>query len=249
MNISEYKEMSKREGYYWWHTGRMSIVDAQLSNLTRVKKSLKILNIGCGTGGTIPTLEKYGAVENVDISPEALKFLMQKGYEGKLIKDHRLPFKDQEFDLVIALDVLEHINQDRLSLDEWKRVLKKGGKVFITVPAYRFLWSGHDVSLQHHRRYTTKALDWDLKKSDYTKIKLSYMITFSFFLVTGFRWLHKLTGKKMTETTSYVNLPSPINSLFNSLLKMEGILLKYINLPFGTSVLAVYEKAVSKIRE
>ena len=69
------------------------------------------------------------------------------------------------------------------------------------------------------------------------------MITFSFFLVVGFRFLHRLSGKKMTENTSYVNLPNIINALFDRLLRIEGTLLKYINLPFGTSVMGIYERS------
>lgn len=242
MNISEYKEMSEREENYWWHTGRMSIINKQLHKLIKNNKKYKILNVGCGTGGTIPTLEKFGDVTNIDISPEALKFLKIKGYSGKLIKDHRLPFNSGEFDIVIALDVLEHIDEDRLSLDEWSRVLKKDGKIIVTVPAYKFLWSGHDTSLHHQRRYTRNRLDWDLKKSSFKKLKNSYMITFSFFLVVGFRLIYKLLGKKMTENTSYVNLPPIINTLFDRLLRIEGTLLQFINLPFGTSVLGIYNK-------
>lgn len=243
MNIAEYKEMSEREDSYWWHTGRMNIIGKQLEKVSLGKNKLRILNIGCGTGGTIPTLEKYGEVTNIDISAEALKFLKMKGYSGKLTKDHRLPFKDGEFDLVVALDVLEHIDQDRLSLDEWNRVLKKSGKALITVPAYEFLWSGHDTSLHHQRRYTRNRLDWDLGKSSFKKLKNSYMITFSFFLVVGFRVLYKLTGKKMTENTSYVNIPSVLNVFFDRILRIEGTLLRFINLPFGTSVLGIYEKS------
>lgn len=242
MNIAEYKEMSEREDSYWWHTGRMNIVDKQLQRIAQNKKKLRILNIGCGTGGTIPTLEKYGSVTNVDISAEALRFLKIKGYTGKLIKDHLLPFKDGDFDVVVALDVLEHINQDRLSLDEWNRVLKKNGVLVVTVPAYEFLWSGHDTSLHHQRRYTRNRLDWDLQKSAFRKLKNSYMITFSFFLVVGFRMLYKVAGRKMTENTSYVNIPRFVNNLFDKLLRIEGSVLRYINLPFGTTVLGIYEK-------
>lgn len=242
MNIAKYKEMSEREDHYWWHTGRMDIVDKQLAKLSNGKKGLKILNVGCGTGGTIPTLEKYGKVINIDISPEALKFLKMRGHTGTLIKDHRLPFKDSEFDLVIALDVLEHIEQDQLALNEWGRILKKNGKVFITVPAYKFLWSGHDTALHHHRRYTRNRLDRDLAKASFKKLKNSYMITFSLILVVGFRFLYKLSGRKMSENASYVSLAPIINTLFDRLLRIEGTLLQAINLPFGTSVLGVYEK-------
>lgn len=242
MNIAEYKKMSEIEDTYWWHTGRMNIIDKQLEKLSRGQKKFKILNIGCGTGGTIPTLEKYGKVVNIDTSPEALKFLKMKGYIGNLTTDYRLPFNDGEFDIVVALDVLEHIDQDRSSIDEWKRILRKKGKIIVTVPAYEFLWSGHDTSLHHQRRYTKNRLDWDLRKSSLIKIKNTYMITFSFFLVVGFRLLYKSSRKNMTENTSYVNIPSIINRLFDRMLKVEGTLLRFINFPFGTSILGIYEK-------
>jgi ubiquinone/menaquinone biosynthesis C-methylase UbiE len=156
MKKTEYEQMSLREETYWWHVGRLSIVDSLLSKFDK-KNENKILNIGCGTGGTIPILEKYGEVVNVDISSEALKFLRQKGYKGTKVSGNGLPFEDNEFDFVVALDVLEHIDQDREALNEWHRVLKPGGQLMITVPAHAFLWSGHDVSLHHFRRYTTKS--------------------------------------------------------------------------------------------
>lgn len=241
MKTSEYAQMAKREQSYWWHLGRIDIVKTQLLKLYSGKK-IKILNVGCGTGGTVSTLKKFGEVTNIDVSKEALKFLKNSGHEGTLFDGVTVPFKDESFDLVIALDVLEHIELDQQSLLEWKRVLKKNGKMFITVPAYEWLWSGHDISLHHQRRYTTSKLTWDLEKIGVKTLKRSYAIGFSLPLVAGFRLLHKLSGKYMNEKSSYVNLPNVINSLFTCILRFESRWLSRFNLPAGTTVFGIFLK-------
>lgn len=242
MKKSEYGQMAHNEKTYWWHIGRLSIVDAQLQSISSRKTKLRILNVGCGTGGTIKTLEKYGIVTNIDTSKEALKYMKLSGHDGILINTPVLPFKDESFDVVVALDVLEHIENDQTALLEWRRVLKESGKVLITVPAYQWLWSGHDESLHHWRRYTTSKLRWDLDKVSFNANKVSYAIAFSLPLVAGFRVLHKLTRKTMTDQSSYVQLPGSINSFFSALLKLEAIWLSRFSLPFGTTVLGIFSK-------
>jgi hypothetical protein len=121
-------------------------------------------------------------------------------------------------------------------------VLKKNGKCIITVPAHQFLWSGHDTSLQHYRRYTKKTLDWDMKKSNFNSKKTSYAIGFSFPMVVGFRMINKILGRNIDENTSYVDIPKPLNSLFSYLLNIESYVLKFINIPIGTTVLGIYEE-------
>lgn len=232
--------MALREETYWWHLGRIKLIESLLGKPS--KKRLKILNIGCGTGGTVGCLEKYGKVTNVDISEEALTFLRSKGYKGIKVEGEKLPFEDKTFDLIIALDVLEHIDSDREAVDEWRRVLKPMGKLLITVPAFQSLWSGHDVSLHHMRRYTTKNLAWDMKKSKFKAEKLSYFYLFSFPLVTGFRLTNKIFNRKVDEHTSYVDLPNFVNNAFVSLAKIEASAVRKFKLPLGTTVVGIFSK-------
>lgn len=241
MNISEYQQMSEMEKTYWWHVGRMEIVKSVLAKNTPNSK-LKILNVGCGTGGTIPHLEEFGKVTNVDTSKEAVKFLKEKGYSGKLYNGKKLPFKENSFDLVVALDVLEHIKEDGAALDEWKRVLKPNGGLLITVPAHQWLWSGHDEALHHFRRYTRKGLRKLLVSADFSVRKASYAIAFSLPLIVGFRFLNKLLGKKMDSQSSYIQLPGFVNKFFIFLLKVEAKMQKLFNMPFGTSVISYSKK-------
>jgi SAM-dependent methyltransferase len=242
MNKIEYKQMEEREKSYWWHVGRLRIIDTQLNRYIN-KHETKILNVGCGTGGTIKTLEKYGVVDNVDVSSDAIKFMKTNGYTRITKVDGvKLPFKSKKYNAVVAFDVLEHIKDDIGALSEWCRVLDDGGRVLITVPAYQWLWSGHDISLHHQRRYTKKLLLEVAAKAGLKPIRVSYAIVFSLPLIAGFRLFNKLIGNKVDSETSYVDIPAWVNTLFSNLLYTEAYMHRYINFPIGTSLIAVFEK-------
>ena len=242
MKKSEYQKMYEMEENYWWHVGRKEIVKKVISRLN-IPKSAKILNVGSGTGGTVATLEKFGHVDNVDTSQEAIAYAKSKGIKNiKKVKGIKLPFKDKTFDLLVALDVLEHIDEDQKALQEWRRVTKKEGKVIITVPAYQWLWSEHDESLHHKRRYTLSELVAKCNKAGFSVNKRSYLIVFSFGLIVAYRFISGLSVKKNSKKSSYVILPSPINRLFTNLLILESLVIKNINFPFGTTAFVVLEK-------
>jgi len=243
MNIIEYKRMAQHEKSYWWHVGRLQIIKKELTRQIGNRKSLKILNIGCGTGGTVRMLETFGEVVNVDASDEAIKFMQKHGFKHSIkVEGIDLPFETATFDMVCAFDVLEHIDEDVEAIREWRRVLKPGGKIVLTVPAYQWLWSGHDESLGHYRRYTAARLRALAKTTNLQPLKLTYAIVFSFLLVAGFRLLTKILGKQTTSESSYVELPRAVNNLFTRLLFIEASLHKVLKFPFGTSVLAVFKK-------
>jgi SAM-dependent methyltransferase len=237
--------MADRERTYWWHVGRLKIIETYLciaQERQGASKSTKILNIGCGTGGTLTTLEKFGVVENVDVSDQAITFMKKAGYEVKKVTGIDLPYKDASFDLVAAFDVLEHIDDDVAALKEWGRVLRPGGSVVLTVPAHQWLWGEHDVSLHHFRRHTRSGVKSKAAEVGLVPVKVSYAIAFSLPLVVGFRWLNKLLGRKTDGETSYVNVPNWVNTLFTKFLALEAHVHKYIKVPFGTSVVAILER-------
>ncbi|MBC7943043.1 class I SAM-dependent methyltransferase [Candidatus Saccharibacteria bacterium] len=243
MNIVEYNRMEQHEKTYWWHVGRLQIIEKELIRQIGDKRPLKILNIGCGTGGTVRMLENFGEVVNVDASDEAIKYMKKNGFKNSIkVEGINLPFETATFDMICAFDVLEHIDKDIEAMQEWRRVVKPGGKIVLTVPAYQWLWSGHDESLHHYRRYTAKHLRGIAQTVDLRPLKLTYAIVFSFVLVVGFRLLTKISGKQTTEESSYIELPSAVNKLFTKLLFVEADLHKFMKLPFGTSVLAVLKK-------
>jgi ubiquinone/menaquinone biosynthesis C-methylase UbiE len=236
--------MADREQTYWWHLGRLKIIQTYVEKAKKDKKKFKIMNVGCGTGGTINMLERYGSVDNVDVSDEAIKFMKKCGYTRLTkVDDIKLPFNDKTYDMVGAFDVLEHIDKQVAALREWSRVLKDDGAIVVTVPAYQWLWTEHDVSLHHYRRYTTKRLAAAAAEAGLVPQKKSYAIVFSLPLVVGFRYLNKLLGRKNDSETSYVDVPNWINSFFSQLLYVEAKIHNTISLPVGTSVVGIFRKA------
>ena len=241
MNTDEYRKMAELEDSYWWHVGRKSILSQHLAWMAKPRPN--ILNVGCGTGGLISLFEQYGDVTNIDVSPEAIKFCELKGHSNvQLVPSGILPFADKSFDVIVATDVLEHIEDDFAALQEWRRVLKEDGSLVITVPAYQWLWSSHDESLHHCRRYTLSQLHRLLNRAGYLVNKRSYIIVFSFPLIVGYRLLSSIFNSlkvrsRQVPQSSYVILPGPINRLFILFLQIEARLLKYINFPFGTSII------------
>jgi len=240
---TEYTNMAEREQSYWWHLGRLRIIQTYIRGLKGNKKSFIIMNIGCGTGGTIDMLEQFGVTDNVDISDDAIAYMKLRGYKRLTkVEGLEVPFKDKTYDLVGAFDVLEHIDDHVGALKEWKRVLKDDGAILITVPAYQWLWSDHDVSLHHKRRYTTKLLEQAAHEAGLTVHKKSYAIVFSLPLVVGFRFINKVLGRKTDSETSYVNVPNWVNTAFTKLLYAEAKAHKFMPFPAGTTVIGVLRK-------
>jgi len=244
MNSAEHEKLYKFEQFYWWHVGRRYILNSFLKKFLKDNKN-QILEIGCGTGGNLPILKNWGRVVGLDCSELALKFCRERGFNDLVLgKAENTDFPDKFFDLVVALDVLEHIKDDEQALRESNRVLKEGGYLLATVPAYPFLWSEHDEALSHFRRYSVSDFCDKLQKSGFKIKKISYLVSFVFPLVFGYRILRKNFFPKSDKknNTAYVVLPKFINRFFILLLEIEAFLLKYFNIPFGTSIICIAQK-------
>lgn len=153
-----YRELYALEDRHWWFRGRREIVWAMLRR-AGLPDAPRILDAGCGTGRNLVEYGRLGLAEGVDVSPEAVDFCRLRGLEHvQRAALEELPFEAGRFDLVIATDVIEHLDDDRTALTELRRVTAPGGRLVVTVPAYMWLWSRHDDSLHHKRRYTTGRL-------------------------------------------------------------------------------------------
>ena len=242
MNNEEYEKLYKFEHFYWWHVGRRDILNSFLKRFLKNRKN-QILEIGCGTGGNLEVLSSWGKVIGLDISDQALKFCKKRGFNNLVLGEaEKTDFAPESFNLVVALDVLEHINDDNKAIKEAWRILKNEGYFLATVPAYQFLWSEHDEALGHRRRYSVLDFSKKLEEVGFNIIKKSYLVSFVFPFVLGYRILRKILFPTSKKNIAYVILPRPINIFFVSLLKLEAILLKYFNLPFGTSIICIAQK-------
>jgi SAM-dependent methyltransferase len=144
--------------HHWWYRGRRRLINAVLDRL-ELPPQARILDAGCGAGRTLDELAKHGHVSGLDLSEFAASAARERGHEDVHVgRIEELPWEDAAFDLVTALDVIEHTPDDRVTLRELRRVTRPGGFAIITVPAYQWLFSAHDVVNHHYRRYARRAL-------------------------------------------------------------------------------------------
>lgn len=238
-----YREMFELESSHWWFVARREIVLAHINQFLPSKKGNQILDVGCGTGAFLEYLEHFGVVHGLDASSTAIQFCHQRGkhrvQKGNL--PDSIPFNEESFNLITTLDVLEHIDDDFLSIKKIYRLLKRKGVFLCTVPAFPFLWSGHDNIHHHFRRYFMKGLKEKLMGAGFKIIKISYYNIFLFPIIALIRLARK-TNPKLQYASDAQMPPFILNSCLKHLLVSEKYLLKYINLPFGVSMIAVCEK-------
>jgi len=237
MEIAEYRKMYELEGKYWWWVGRRLIFRNILGKLNMGRTTV-ILDVGCGTGINLDWLKEYGSVTGLDISKYALDFCKRRGHNTVIQGDaESLPFPSNRFDIMMALDILEHLDDDK-ALEEFHRVLKPNGYLVLNVPAFNSLWSRHDEALHHKRRYN-KAQLTDIIESKHFRIKrLSYW-NFFLFLPVAMARLMSQHRKNREIRTDLEELPNVVNDFLAMILRIESHLLQRINLPVGVSLMCV----------
>lgn len=185
-------------------------------------------------------LSDFGDVTALEMAPEA-RAIARKRW-GRQVLDGSLPEPlpsiDPDFDLVVMLDVLEHVEADGESLVRVAGLLKPGGHLLITVPAFSFLWSNHDVFHHHFRRYRRRPLRRLVEGAGYDVLRTTYFNTLPFPLIAGVRMVGRLTGARPPETR--LSLPRPVmNRALRAVFSSERFLVSRIALPFGVSLLVL----------
>jgi len=249
MQQHTYAIMNRVEDSHWWYVGRRAILESFLERIIPNPKSQipnpRILDVGCGTGGNLEMLEKFGAAEGVDVSDDALEFCKSKGLTVHKGLAESLPFADETFDVVTALDVVEHLDDDIAGLSEMFRVLKTGGVTLIFVPAFMWLWGVQDDVSNHRIRYTKKQIVERLEKSGFEIERATYANWTFFAPILGGRTLMRITGIR-PESENNVNV-SALNGVFGKLFGAERFWLKNFNFPFGVSIVIVAKKSDSSL--
>ncbi len=221
---------------HWWFHGRRVILERLLDGLG-LPPGARILDAGCGTGANTPVLSRYGAVIGVDLAPAALAG--ERDHAPIRARFHHLPFSDRAFDLVAALDVLEHLDDDVAAAAELRRVLAPAGRAVIFVPALSLLWGLQDEISEHRRRYTARTLRRTLERAGFHLERLSYFNTALFPAVLAGR-LAMRTGLWRPDVTSENELTSPtINRVLGRLFAAEAPIVSRLDLPVGVSLLAL----------
>lgn len=224
---------------HWWFSTKRRIILSLIDHHCKLTKESTILDIGCGSGLMLDDLKQRGQLSGMDMSEEAISFSKEL-YDGPIKKGalpDDIPYPTDYFDLITALDVIEHVDDDVGSLKSMKRHLRPGGTAIITVPAYMFMWTHFDELNEHKRRYTRGELKLKLLNAGFVIERISYYNTFLFPFIVLIRFFNNAIGR---DGQTDVDMPSKlINSILKAIFGFERYFLPHLAFPFGVSVLAI----------
>lgn len=240
MEREQYAIMARREERHWWYAGMRQVALAVLDHVLDGQRDLRILDAGCGTGGTTVELQRYGDVVGVDLAWEALEPARNRGL-AELTRGsiERLPFRSTSFDLVTSFEVVYHLGvaDDRCAFDEIRRVIKPGGLFLLRVPAHDWLRGQHDRLVHTRHRYSRSEVRAKLEETGFAVDQLSWANTLLFPPAVAKRLVES------SEADAEPDLwqpPRPINAVLQSLVAIESLAIpRRLPLPFGLSLLAV----------
>jgi SAM-dependent methyltransferase len=262
MEPTFYATYFQHEETHWWFRWRYELISRIVGELNGGDPAtFRILDAGCGTGQMLQHLGRFGQVVGLDTSPEAIRFAATRRVDhlvlGSILD---LPFPAASFDCVLSLDVIEHVDHDAEMLRHLTAVLKPGGHLVLTVPAFQALWSEHDVVNWHKRRYRAPQLRALLDGEGLEIQRMTYCNTALFAPIFAARKLKNLRGRLRDRgrtrrahldglpepepgpESDLSELPRPVNEALFRLLRAENRLLEKRDFPFGVSLLAIARK-------
>ncbi len=256
MDPNAYREFRDFETTHWWFIGRHSIFrhlfeQKVLPGLGSKPGELRSFDLGCGMGATLGMLRAFGSASGSDIEPEAVRHCRSRGFARTLVGGgEKLPFRDACFDAITAFDTIEHIPDDLAAVRECLRVLRPGGRMFVSGPAYQFLYAHQDRVVHHQRRYTTTRMRRLFESAGFQVEKASYINFFLFPLILPAVLLIKLKERLRppppTQNTSNVSVPIAgwINKTLAAIFSFERHVLARISVPFGHSLILIARKPI-----
>jgi SAM-dependent methyltransferase len=247
-----YREQFELEDEHWWFRGRRAVIWALLgrAGVTGPRREvtgppLRVLDAGCGTGRNLLEFAVLGPVQGVEIASEAIEFCAARGIHGiAQAPIEKMPFDDGSFDLVLATDVIEHLNDDRVALGELRRVATRGAMLLATVPAYKWLWGPHDEIYHHVRRYTLTSLRESLLASGWRPIISTYFNSLLLPPAAAVRLAARARHAKPDHRLDVNLTPPALNRVLLAPLEFEAALVKRgVRFPAGVSIGVVCQRA------
>lgn len=238
----EYELQTHRaENRHWWYRGRRSVLERVIAQL-RLPARARILDAGCGSGRNMVELARHGTVTGVELSETSVALARERNIgeviEGSVLE---MPFAADSFDLAASLDVIEHLQDDLSALRELRRVVAPGGALLVTVPAYQWLWSGHDEVNNHHRRYTRRSLLRVAQQAGWAPVRTTYFNSLLLPVAIPLRVLDRFSSKTTESSLDLWVPPRPLNWLLERPLALEAALIgRRGRIPAGLSLLAVF---------
>jgi SAM-dependent methyltransferase len=229
------------EDRHWWYRGRRTVLERVIVSLG-LPSQARILDAGCGSGRNMIELARHGTVTGVELSQTSVD-LARARHSGEVIAGSvlEMPFADDSFDLAVSLDVIEHLEDDLGALRELRRAVAPGGALLITVPAYGWLWSGHDEINHHHRRYTRRSLQAVAEQAGWQQVRTTYFNSLLLPVAILLRVLDKVNTKTTESSLDLWVPPEPVNRLLELPLTLEAAMIaRGGRIPAGLSLLTVF---------
>lgn len=239
MEREAYDALRHLQDSHWWFQGRREVLTALLKQIMpATSKRPAILEAGCGYGGNLRMLAQFGSVSGFELDDNARQYAATTN--GTPVVYGCLPeqpgFADHRFDLIVMLDVLEHIEDDTASLARLRTMLNPGGLIVITVPALPWLWSRHDEIHHHKRRYSREGLQQALRSAQLTPVKMGFFNTLLLPLAIGQRLMARLFSREARVDDVP---PKALNSALAAIFALERRMIGKVAMPLGLSLFAV----------
>lgn len=233
---------------HFWFRGFRRFMAPLLAEAVRGRKSPTILDCGCGTGNNLQLLRRYGAAFGIDLTWTGLAFARRRGEHAVArATAASLPFPGAVFDVVTSFDVIYALDDatESATIREMFRVLKPGGCLVINVAAMDVLKGNHSVLANEIRRYSRSTLGTRLTEAGFHIRRMSYTNATILPMVAAVRLAQRASGYQ--ESNQEISIPpAPINLALSGALAVEAGLLRFVNMPFGSSLMALAEKPVSR---
>lgn len=239
-----YGLLYEQEKTYWWSIARRAMVLRFWRKYGAGNSPFRMLDIGCGTGAMLDDMRRMGGeAYGLDVAEQAVDYCRRRGLQNVRVGDAiDLPFEDAQFDLVTAVDVLEHVEDDVRAIAEAYRVCDDEGLFILVVPAFDWLWSDRDDRLQHKRRYTARELRGKIQKVGFEIVRCTYTNLFMFPLLYAMVKYGQLFNPKAEIKIDIASVPSLPNLTLLKMLAIETFLLQWVDFPVGVSLLCVARK-------
>jgi len=232
------------EDRHWWYRGRRTVLEGVIDGLglDAGGAPIRILDAGCGSGRNMVELARRGMVTGVELSQPSVERARERGrgevVEGSVLE---MPFGDASFDLAVSLDVIEHLEDDLGALRELRRTVAPGGALLVTVPAYQWLWSGHDEINHHQRRYTRRSLQRVAEQAGWRQERTTYFNSLLLPVAILLRVLDRFNRKTTESSLDLWVPPEPVNRALEVPLKLEASMIAHGGrIPAGLSLLSVF---------
>lgn len=237
-----YALIANIEKRHWWYRARHEIIETLIKEFLTAPLA-RIINVGCGTGSTMSIWKRLAReVIGIDTAGEALLYAQSQGFERLNIDDAQTlsTIESESADMVVALDVFEHLPDDRAAMVSANRVLRPGGLLLVTVPAKMYLWGGADIMSEHCRRYEKKAIAILLEENNFSMLRITYFNTFLFIPIFLARKLEKVFT--INPEREYAVPHRVLNRILYKIFRSEKFFLRYVNFPIGVSIAVIARK-------